>query len=229
MKKLTLLFTFLFQISFSVFAQDTNKVIRHEVGFNTVSLIKQLISNQPNNTLEQLPYDIYYNFYFDNLSAIRIGLGVLNTKTSTEIEGQNEPRTTNQLAFNLRAGLGKDIVRYKRLSLNAFTDVLFKNNTVSTVNTSTSQSFPNPVIKITTTSNDITNGIGAQIGLGVKYNLLKHLALYIEVPMSFMAESTKSELIFEEEFGPTETTSNKVNSTTFQISLPTTLYLVLRF
>ncbi len=229
MKKLTLLFTLLFQLSATLFAQDTNKVIRHEVGFNTVSLIKQLISNNPSNTLEQLPYDIYYNFYFNSKSALRIGLGVQNTNTSTEIEGQTEPRTTGEVAFNLRMGLGKDIVSYKHLSLNAFADVLFKNSSLNTVNTSTSQNFPNPVLTTKTTSSDITTGFGAQVGLGVKYNLLKHLAVYIEVPMTYMAESMKSELTFEEEGSSAVSSSNKTFSTNLQISLPTTIYLVLRF
>ncbi len=44
-------------------AQDSTRAMRHEIGFNTVSLIKQLISNNPTSSFTQSPYLVFYNFY----------------------------------------------------------------------------------------------------------------------------------------------------------------------
>lgn len=58
MKKLFATGVFLLTLFF-VPAQDTTKIINQEIGFNTVSLVKQLISNAPSNTLATLPYDFF--------------------------------------------------------------------------------------------------------------------------------------------------------------------------
>lgn len=229
MKNLRLLILVLCFATSAAFSQDSTRFIRHEIGFNTVSLIKQLISNNPGNTLDQLPYDLFYNYYFSEKTGMRVGLGVLNLNTSTEIEGQKDPRTNNQLGLNVRLGLTNNFIRQNRLTLNAFADVLYENVSLKTANTSTSQSFPNPVTTTKITSNDVTTGIGAQLGVGVKYCIYKHLCVYAEVPLSFLAESTTSKLSIEESGFPTENSTNKTKASALRVSLPTTIYLVLRF
>ena len=229
MKKLKLLLCLFFIANLSLFGQDSTKLIRHEFGFNTVSLVKQLFSNNPTNTLEQLPYDIYYNFYFNPTIDMRVGLGFRNITTSTEIEGQSDPRKTTDQNFNLRLGIGNDFVRYKSLTLNAFADVLYKSATLASANTTTTQGFPNPVSIIKTTTSDVTRGVGIQAGLGAKYNLIKNLSIYIEVPLGFMYDRTASTVTYEESGQAASSSTNKSSRSNAHISLPTTLYLVLRF
>lgn len=224
------LFVSVFILSFlSISAQDTTKAIRHEIGFNTVSLIKQIVSNNPGNTLSQLPYDVFYNLYFNEKVGMRLGLGIRNSSSTTEIEGQKEPRKNNQFGLNLRAGISNNFVKQNRITLNAFADVLYENFSLKTINTSTSQSFPNPVVTIKTTSSDVVTGVGGQIGVGVKYNLYKNLSVYAEVPFGFMIETSTSKVTIEETGSPADNSTTKSNSSSLRITIPTTIYLVLRF
>ncbi len=223
MKKLNLSIYFLFVSVLSCVAQDTTKMIRHEIGFNSVSLIKQLISNNPSNTLNQLPYDVFYNLYFNPKTAMRVGLGLTTSNTKTEIEGQKDPRISKQTGLNLRLGLNSNFFSQNRLTFNVFADILYENLSLKSINTSTSQSFPNPINTTKVTSSDLTTGYGVQAGVGVKYNLYKHLSVYAEVPLSLLLETTTSKVTIEESGSPTENTTNKTSSNNTRITLPSTL------
>lgn len=227
MKKITLVICALIIFNL-VKSQDTNRVIKHEIGFNTVLLVKQLISNNPTASLDQLPYTVFYNMYFNHTFGIRLGLGISNTKFKTTIEGQPEPRETKQQDLNFRGGLTYNFVTNQRLTLNTFVDGIFNNASYKTVNTQTLSSFPQ-IITIKSTSSDKIIGFGGQIGVGVKYNLLKYLSLYLEVPLSFVSSTAKSEVETTRTNSPSEKDSSKDVITTTYITLPTTLYLVLRF
>jgi hypothetical protein len=209
-------------------SQDSTKVIKHEIGFNTVLLVKQLISNNPTATLDQLPYSVFYNMYFNNTIGIRVGLGLSNAKYKTTIEGQVEPRETKQQDLNVRGGITYNFIKHQKLTLNAFVDGIYNNSSYKTVNTQTINSFPQ-TINVTTTSSDKMVGTGGQIGVGVKYDLLKYLSLYIEVPISFVASTVTSEVETTRSNATSQKNSNKDVITRTYITLPSTLYLVLRF
>lgn len=229
MKKIQHVIITLFLFCSSLLAQDSTKIINQEVGFNTVLLIKQLISNNPSSTLDQLPYSIFYNIYFKDLIGIRVGLGFSTSKDESSIEGQNTPRTTNTNELDLRTGISYNFVRSKRITLNVFADNLIQQGKTETVNTSTTQAFPNPVQKITTTTSDKISGSGFQLGVGVKYNLYKHLSIYAEIPIGFMTTTTTSDVTVSELGQATQTTSNSDKNSQSKITIPTTIYLVLRF
>lgn len=211
-------------------SQDSLKVktFKHEVGFNTVSLIKQLISNNPSSTLPQLPYALYYNLYYKNTIGFRLGLGLTSNTTETKISGQNEDRVTKKNTQDLRLGLSYNYIKTKRLVANVFGDYVYSQNMTSTVNTSTIQVFPDPISTITVENTDKTLGKGAEVGLGVKYNILKHLSVYTEVPLVFLSKETTSETKITDS-GITDKTKTSVHDNSFQIILPTTIYLVLTF
>jgi len=222
------LFVLLVFISTFVNAQDSTSLLTHEIGFNSVSMIKQIISNNPSNTLPQLPYDLFYNLYYKDQFGVRIGLGLSNSHFETEIKGQPLPRTTDQKSLNLRAGLSYNFVRSKKVTLNCFGDLILEKISSETAFTSTIQIFPNPVQSQTNKSSDIINGIGGEIGVGVKYNIVKNLSIYAEVPIVFVTEKTTSETYLS--LGNTVQTDkiSSKNSVT-RIIIPTTIYLVLRF
>ena len=210
-------------------SQDSTKTINQEIGFNTVLLIKQLFSNNPSSTLSQLPYSVFYNIYFKDQIGIRVGLGLNNYKTKSSVEGQNTPRETTQKNTALRIGVSYNFVKYNRLTLNAFGDGIYQNNSFNTVDTQTLTNGPVNTTSITTLSSDKTTGIGAQVGVGIKYTIYKHLSAYIEVPITFVAQTTNSDVTTTRTNYPVvkNTTKSTYNSTS--IFLPTTLYLVLRF
>lgn len=228
MKKLLIIgLSVAFSIALS--AQDSTKVLRHEIGFNAVSIVKQLISNNPSATLPQLPYDVFYNLYFIPQINMRLGFGISNSKTEVSVEGQVLPRTTEVVNLDGRAGFSYNFVRQKQLTFNAFADFLYHNSGSKTVNTQTTQVFGNPVDVITVLTSDITKGMGAQIGAGIKYNIYKHLSLYAEVPISILSSKTTSKVNISSNSFPSSNTTTSSKNTTTRIFLPTTIYLVLRF
>lgn len=209
-------------------AQDTTRLLTHEIGFNTVSLIKQLVSNSPATTIPQLPYDFFYNMYYKDKIGIRLGAGIKTSNIETSVTGQITPRITNSSDLKLRAGLSYNFVSYKRLTLNGFADYLLEKIKTETANTTTAQSFPNPVQKITTETTNKTNGSGAQIGVGVKYNIYKHLSVYAEAPLSFLAQTVTSDVMINDT-GTIEDFNTTVKTSSVKFFVPTTVYLVLRF
>lgn len=227
MKKRIIIFGLFFLCVF-VKAQDSTRILTHEIGFNTVSLIKQVISNSPATTIPQLPYDFFYNMYYKDKIGIRIGAGIVTTYTETLITGQTIPRTTSTSNLQLRTGVSYNFVSTKHLTLNGFGDYLIENISRETANTTTAQSFPNPVQKITTVTTDKTKGSGFQIGVGVKYNIHKHLSVYAEAPFSFMAEKTTSDVMINDT-GTIEETNTTIKTSGTRFFVPTTVYLVLRF
>jgi hypothetical protein len=227
MKKLIVI-SGLFFLSLFVKAQDSTRILTHEIGFNTVSLIKQILSNSPATTVPQLPYDFFYNMYYKDKIGLRLGAGIATTYTETVITGQNIPRTTSTSNLQLRTGLSYNFVNTKRLTLNGFTDYLLENISRETANTTTAQAFPNPVQKITTETSDKTKGSGFQFGVGIKYNIHKHLSVYAEAPFSFMAETTTSDVKINDT-GTIEETNSTIKTSGTRFFVPTTVYLVLRF
>jgi|GEM_PF-5665945 len=209
-------------------SQDTTKKINHEIGFNTVLLVKQLLSNNPTSTLQQSPYLIFYNLYFKDKAGIRAGLGLFTNKIKTTIEGQPEPRLTVQNSVDLRLGFSYNFLKQNRITFNAFIDGIYGNSSFHTTNTQTIMSTPGTGT-ITATSEDATTNTGGQAGIGVKYNLHKYLSLYIEVPVRYIASSTKTETKTTRTSFPDQKNSSKSASAGSDIMLPTTLYLVLRF
>jgi hypothetical protein len=232
MKILKLLLSALFILPFSCFSQDSaavhQKKFNHEIGFNTINLLRQIVVFNTDNT-DQLPFDVFYNLYYKNRHGLRFGLGILASRTETEISGQKNPRVTTLRNMNYRVGYSYNFARYQKVTLNAFADFLSKNQELQTTTTTTIQVLPNPRITQTIESTQSTVGAGGQIGVGVKYDIYRQLSLYIEVPLSLMAEtSTVSDLV--KETGVPDQLSTQTSRTTgTKIALPTSVYLVLRF
>jgi hypothetical protein len=217
-------------ICFNLYSQDSVKVrlLNHEIGFNTVSLIKQMVSNNPSSTLPQLPYAMYYNLYYKNLVGIRVGLGLTSNTTETKIEGQSDHKVTKNSSQDFRLGLSYNFIRTKRFVANVFGDYVYSKNIISSVNTSTIQTFPDPISTLKVESMDRTVGKGGEIGVGLKYNIFKHLSVYTEVPLVFTSKLNTTETKVNDS-GTIDKTSSSMRNNSFQIILPTTVYLVLMF
>lgn len=193
-----------------------------------MTLLRQVVVFNP-GTAEQLPFDIFYNLYFKDQYNLRLGLGVLASKTETEIEGQRDPRITTAQNLNYRIGLSYNFAKFNRVTLNAFADFLSKNQKLETTTTTTLQVFPNPKTTQTIESSEKLSGAGAQVGVGVKVNVYRQLSLYIEVPVSFMSETSTTYDLLRESGMPDLVEKSSSTTNGIKIVLPTTVYLVLRF
>jgi hypothetical protein len=213
---------------FNTKAQDSTRIINHEIGFNTVSLIKQVISNAPSNTLATLPYDFFYNIYYKNTIGIRLGTGIKISSTETQVEGQKYPRITNKRDVDFRVGVSYNFASYKRATFNVFIDYVSADHKTETSNTSTVQTFPNPIERITTETTDYTRAEGGQVGVGLKFNVYKNLSLYAEMPLTYTQQRTGTSVVINES-GDIDSSTNTTWTNNTQFFIPTTIYLVLRF
>lgn len=224
--RLLLFFTVL---SGTLCAQDSTKKFNHEIGINAVLLIKQIISDNPNSTLNQLPYTLFYNLYYKDKGGIRLGFGGSSSKSKTDIDGQNLPRESFQGSFNARVGVSYNFVHYKRLTLNAFVDGIYSSSYVSSTNTQTLTTGTPTVITLTSETSDKTIGNGAQAGIGVKFDLYRHISLYTEIPLGMLSENTTSDVKTSRTGFPSQSTTSRSKSSSRFIIIPATVYLVLRF
>ena len=225
---IALLSTFTVNAQDSLVTKKRTPFLNHEIGFNTVYLVKQIISNNPSATLPQLPYVLFYNIYYKNILGVRLGAGATNTTTNTSISGQVDAKSNTNKSYDFRAGLSYNFIHQNRLTANVFADFVVNQTNVKSSNTSVTQSFPNPQTTLTVKSTDVTKGQGAQAGIGVKYKLLKNLSLYAEVPISYITTKTTAELSVDES-GITDKTTSTNTGSSLLITLPTTVYLVLTF
>jgi hypothetical protein len=211
-------------------AQDSipEKKITHELGFNTILLIKQIASNNPGSALPQLPYQVVYTLNFKDKFGVRAGLGINQSKTETTIFGNPIPRVTTTMASAYRLGVNKNFLNFKHIIANAFVDLTMEQNKISTETETVSGSFSSREV----ISADISS-FGTEIGFGVKYSFNKHIALYTEVPLQFAfnkSNETDTQTITDSFSGTqTSTTITSSKGYTTKIFLPTTLFLTIIF
>jgi opacity protein-like surface antigen len=224
---------------------DSTLRIRHEVGINTTMLIKQIF-NLSNNTFPTLPYDITYNCV-RNKSALRFGVGfTFENTTLTRIESSNSPFPTpddnvptydRSFSASLRAGWERRYYFDKRFMAYAGIDIAVgmfdgKSQTVSIFNNlPSSYNFQ----KSTVTQSSMKLGGGPVAGL--RFNISKHLSLLTEMPVyAFYNHSKMTSVDYSRniDFGgnTTENTNSETEITSgsnISITLPVTIYLVVRF
>jgi len=233
----------LFLVTLTVFgffvkAQDTrdssSNKIKHDLGFNTVLLIKQVISNSPTNLNVMQPYQVIYTAHISKI-GVRAGLGIGQSKTETSITGQITPRSTSFIDLAGRVGVNYNFLNNKRIICNAFVDGVYQNSSLKTVNTNTFTSgggFGGGQVSTQVfTSETKSSAVGGQVGFGIRYSIAKHLALYAEVPLQFTTisgrESSSTTLNGVPQNNSISSTSTKGTNT--QVFLPTTLYLLITF
>lgn len=229
MKKILL--AFLVAVPFFLNAQDTATFhpIKNELGVNTVLLIKQLVSNNPSQTLNMLPYQLIYTRYLNNKYGIRAGIGITQSNTKTRIEGNSNPRETSDITLDARLGGNRQLISHKKISATVFADAV---SSYASLKTHTVSNFGGNH----TVTDDLrysSLGFGGQAGFGVKFSFNRHIALYTEVPVQVLASSsdeTHNQVVVNSTIGTsTTTTISSSNSVSTQILLPTTVFLTIMF
>jgi hypothetical protein len=202
--------------------------INQEIGVNIVSLLSQLSVFTTTN-VQQLPFDVFYNLYIKDKVGLRFGTGFSSSFTSDEPSDSivsNTVRTTNN---NYRFGISVNFMHYKHLTFNLFGDFFTEKHLTETISTTTTQTFPNPFIKRKITNTVSQTGNGLYMGIGVKYNIHRNLALYTEIPFIWEWGSSSVET-FSQVTGLDDDLKRSARSTFVRKNLlPVTIYLVLRF
>lgn len=234
------LLTFCLFFSFVIKAQDsiapitvpeeqkaTKKLLNHEIGFNTVTLLSQLSFFEPSQN-QQL-YTVFYNIYYKDLIGLRLGGGMFSNSNQSEPRGEILPTINNNSGLNLRAGVSYNFISHKRFTFNVFGDYLYGNQFSESRTTSTLQTHPDPFLIVTNRQVSETYSHGLQAGIGIKVQLHKILCLYAELPVGYLLTKTDLENVRSDNGGGYD--SNKVINwqSNTRITLPSTVYLVLRF
>src|SRR5690606_1569932 len=114
--------------------------------------------------------------------------------------------------------------RFRTVTFNVFGDYLHGTFTSETVNTGTSQAFPDPVITNTQRNISVGTGNGLQAGVGVKWQFFKNLCLYAEVPVSYFMIKTSTESIVANDSGEADSNLSTTRTSwndSYYITLPT--------
>jgi hypothetical protein len=227
MKKAFLLL--LATLPFAGMAQDSTsagKRFTQELGVNSVLLVKQLISNDPDAALEQLPYQVIYTLQSNRTKmGFRAGLGLTVSRSETEIQGLNKPRVINSSSFAMRAGINKNFLDHKKIVANSFIDVI----TSRTATRTETQTSLGPGIDVITILENENSAFGLDLGFGVKYKFNQHISLYTEVPLQIAATTSSNYDSQIVQGSGNTTTISKGSGIDSRIFLPTTLFLVISF
>lgn len=217
-----------------------DKLLNHEIGFNTIYLLAQLpFFNTNSLNIPQLPYIAFYNLYYKNTIGLRLGAGVSTMSQKQESPQQTPPppqpnqsqyQNTNN-SINLRLGVSYNFMKEKKVTLNAFADFLYRKEKAETITTTTTtnQIFPNPIMTTTNRTTNVFQGFGGEVGVGVKYNFYKNLSLYFEVPFVLMSGADTMEQFNSQTGTADKLTKTKTTSSSSNFILPASIYLVLRF
>jgi hypothetical protein len=225
----------------SLQAQDdttsTKRLISHEVGVNVTSLMKQVVSLSNTNLVVQ-PYNLTYKAIYKNY-ALRSGIGMVISNSSTSIQGVAVPRVTNAHGLSYRVGLEYQTRIAKRLSVYGGIDFVSDKISSETKTFNESVSFSG-----TTTTEMLTKNMSKSYGcgpaLGIQFWINKRISIFTEAPLYFKS-TTSTEAV------NTKTTTSSmsgsgvavvsqeeediqtVKRSDFSIGIPVTLYLSIKF
>ncbi len=220
---------------------------RHEFGFNTTMLLKQVF-NLSNSTFAMLPYDLTYkNIAPGNKTAWRFGLGISMdfSKSGTEITGGSPPPGPNSGVpaysnhFNsfFRAGWERRFRLDRKFLVYAGVDLVGETGYSRSQTVIEYNNLPNSYNSSRTTVSGDKIAAGGGPVFGIQYNFRKRLSLYTEMPLyavySYEVEESKYSS-YNIDFNGTitnfqSTEKEDLTGTKLSLTLPVTLYLAFKF
>lgn len=215
-------------LSVYFYAQDSTKIFSHELGFNTIRIISQF-SKLNTQGIAQLPYDVFYNIFYKKKFGIRTGLGMTTSYKEDALNKQPYPKITKSNNINARIGCAYNYSANSRITLTTFSEFIYKKETQESVSSTTAQVFPNPVVTVYEKTATNIDGLGFRLGAGVKLKVYRQLALYMELPFTFMNEKIRTSNVRKETGVETIDVNLTSRHTNSNFTLPATLYLVFSF
>ncbi|MFL5764409.1 MAG: outer membrane beta-barrel protein [Bacteroidia bacterium] len=221
--------------SVSLHAQDSAKVgvyrrFTHQIGFNGTLLAKQLLSDNPASQLTMLPYQVDYTLGFSEKWGARLGVGFDQSYTSTSIQGQNSPRTTNTLTTAYRLDLVRNLLSYKKFSSGVFLGPIMNQANLVTKTTNDQSASGGPITTDELTSK--SSSYGAEIGIGLKYSFNQHIGIGTEMPIQVkqtVTNETDKQTSVSGSFSSFNQEITATHQLTTKIFLPTSVFLLITF
>lgn len=196
----------------SACCEDTlSKPTKHELGFNTTLLIKQVLSFNPSN-IPFSPYMVTYKYTLGKQTNLRAGAGITVQKTSST---ENDINKRHSKFYSMDYRLGAEIQKMLTQRWKAYygIDVVYMYNETFTefqFNTFSSQ----------------TKGYGIGPVAGIQCYLTKRLSLFTETTLYFTNTDERIKNTSSSPFG--QNSSSHSNILRGDIKLPTTLYLAFK-
>jgi hypothetical protein len=228
----------------SLVAQDTTKTsnFKHEIGINATQLIKQIIGLS-NTAPTTLPYTVTYKF-ISGKKAFRFGIGASVARD----KGQSKPLNTpyqfyrplptyfNKTLGDIRIGYETQIPIEKRFICYFGFDLVTALDRENSFSVNVNDNLPSFYSYNRTTVDKSMFRMGGGPVAGFQFFISKRISLFTETPLYFTWSkgNLKTESITDSDFGQGQsiTTINDISSTSalnFNITLPVTLYLAVRF
>lgn len=225
MKKYSVLLAFLF-CAFGAFSQEGEKVVKqplglsHELGLETGNLVGRLLGNEGGSG-EELPDDPYLLTYKISTGkwALRTGLGGDWSKTVEREDGFADSRTVESSRFDVRLGVERRFSLGGKWLGNVALDGIGIFSQDKTIDDSGFD-----VI----TNSETVDGWGAGPSFGIQFNVTERLSFYTEGFVYYTSTERQIARTFKN-FPEFDDELSSVDGERLKISLPSVLYLVLRF
>ncbi len=202
---------FLFCQNITLNAQDTSKILRHELGFNATNFVKQIL-NFSSTTIPFSPYTITYKYLGNNFN-VRFGAGVTTSKETEKIQNSTNDRTTKNYAMNYRFGIEKQSIITKHWKCYYGIDLMYDyvDNTSNFSSSSIRSRY---------------DGNGAGLVYGLQYYFNKRISLFLETGFNVM--KYKSKTMITNSSNPNNNQTETRSGTSGSVFLPSTLFLSIK-
>lgn len=191
--------------------------VSHELGFNSLILLKQVFNFSGTTNVAESPYFIMYKLGLGR-NFIRASIGANYTNKKEQVDGFLDSKTIKNTAISSRLGFERQhYSNHFRFSYGVDGIWDIKNNA-----NITDSGFD----KVFIIENE--NSFGAGPFMGLSWNLTKNLSLYTEVAMYFShsTSSKQTDFVKNPDFNDIE---NKANLQKVNYLAPTSLFLLYKF
>ena len=181
----TLLSSLLICATFTVFAQDSEKRLEHQIGLNATNFIQSLFSFN-GTTLSNTPYDVQYKGFYrfnqegevKHLVGIRAGYGMTKSGNTLERPLSNFYSEQNSSSMDIRFGLEYQFRINERWTAFGGLDYTYHKSGFQIKSTTMSG---NQIISTETKEDREGSGFGPVIGF--QFNINRYLSLGTELSL----------------------------------------------
>ena len=199
--------------------EEVAKPTTTQLGVNATQFINTFLSFNENNAPTGA-YLFSLKFLQDN-KGFRLGTGFGFSKTTAEVDANQEDRTNKNNFFNLRAGYEWQIPITKRWLTYFGLDAIFG---ISKFESEFDPGFG----RIITKNENLSFGGGGI--MGIQFNINNRISLATESTLYFIHRNLESEQIFPDQgIGGEDKQTSKTTSDQFSPSLPTSLFIQINF
>lgn len=190
----------------------------HEVGFNSIATLKQILNFSNNNTSAESPYMAMYKLGLGK-HYFRFSLGGNQSQKLEQIEGFLDSKTLRKIDLYSRLGYERQKQASKRIRLSYGIDAVYEMHDVTSIQDS-------GLDKAFSIENEKAFGGGPFLGFNFQFN--KHFAIYTESALyyTYSIGIKQKDFTNNPDFKDTE---NASYSSKTSFLPPTALFLLYKF